>query len=320
MKRREFIAGFGSMAFSPVVGQAQQSMRHVALLVRGAEDEQIVAFRQALERLGWSPDRNIRIDVRFAASAEQFQPLAKELVALRPDVIFAQTTPVIAALRRESRAIPIVFTNVSDPVGAGFVTSLARPSGNITGFLLYEDGIAAKWLAMLKEVAPQMSRAAFIANPEDMPYDYFLRSAVAAARALSIELVPYRVASADDIEKAIESFALLPKGGLVFFADAMSRANRDRIVALAARHGLPAVYPHRVFVTAGGLMSYYTDLLDAFRNAAVYVDRILKGEKPADLPVQAPTKYETVINQKTATALGLTIPETLLATADEVIQ
>jgi ABC-type uncharacterized transport system substrate-binding protein len=320
MKRREFIAGLGSAVAWPVVAGAQQSMRHVGLLVRGAEDEQIVAFRQALERLGWSQDRNVRIDVRFAANAEQFQPLAKELVASRPEVIFAQTTPVIAALRRESHTIPIVFTNVSDPVGAGFVASLARPSGNITGFLLYEDGIAAKWLAMLKEVAPQLTRAAFIANPEDMPYDYFLRSAEAAARTLSMELVPYRVASADDIEKAIGSFALLPKGGLVFPADAMSRANRDRIVALAALHGLPAVYPHRVFVTAGGLMSYYTDLLDAFRNAAIYIDRILRGEKPADLPVQAPVKYETVLNLKAAKALGLTIPETLLATADEVIQ
>ena len=277
-------------------------------------------FVKRWERLGWSQDRNVRIDVRFAANAEQFQPLAKELVELRPDVIFAQTTPVIAALQRESRAIPIVFTNVSDSIGSGFVASLARPGGNITGFLLYEDSIAAKWLAMLKEVSPRLARSAFIANPADMPYDYFLRSTEAAARTLSIELVPYRVASADEIEKAIASFALSPKGGLIFPADAMSRANRNRIIALVARYGLPAVYPHRVFVTAGGLMSYYTDLLDAFRKAAIYVDRILRGEQPADLPVQAPTKYETLFNLRTARALGLAIPEPLLATADEVIE
>jgi putative ABC transport system substrate-binding protein len=295
-------------------------MRRIGLLVRGAEDDNIVAFRQALERLGWSENRNVRIDTRFAASADQFQPLAKELIALRPEVIFAQTTPVIAALQHESRIIPIVFTNVSDPVGAGFVTSLARPGGNITGFLLYEDSIAAKWLAMLKEVAPQLTRVAFIANPKDMPYDYFLRSVEAAARALSIELVPYRVASADDMERAIVSFALLPNGGLVFPADVMTAVNRDRIIALAARHGLPAVYPYPKIVAAGGLMSYYTDLLDTFRSAAMYVDRILRGEQPADLPVQAPTKYELIINLKTAKALGLIIPETLLATADEVIQ
>ena len=319
MRRRQFIAGLAAAAW-PVSARSQQSIRHVGLLVRGAEEDQIAAFRQALRRLGWFQDRNIRIDVRFAANAEQFQPLAKELVALRPDVIFAQTTPVIAALQRESRTIPIVFTNVSDPIGAGFAASLARPGGNITGFLLYEDSIAAKWLAMLKEVAPQLARAAFIANPKDMPYDYFWRSAEAAARALSIQLTPYRVASVDDIEKAVGSFALFPNGGLVFPADAMSRANHDRIVALAARHALPAVYPHRIFVTAGGLMSYYTDLLDTFRNAASYIDRILRGEKPADLPVQAPTKYETLLNLRTARALGLTIPEPLLATADEVIE
>jgi putative tryptophan/tyrosine transport system substrate-binding protein len=320
MRRREFIAGLGAIATCPVPARAQQSMRRIGLLVRGAEEGHIVAFRQALEKLGWSQDRNVRIDILVAANAEQFQPLAKELVALRPEVIFAQTTPVIAALQHESRAIPIVFTNVSDPIGAGFVASLARPGGNITGFLLYEDSIAAKWLAMLKEVAPQLTRAAFIANPKDMPYDYFLPAAEAAARALSIELVPYRVASAADIENAIGSFANLPNGGLVFPADAMTAANRDRIVALVARHGLPAVYPYRTFVTAGGLMSYSTDLLDTFRHAAFYADRILRGEKPADLPVQAPTKYETLFNVRTAKALGLTIPETLLATADEVIQ
>jgi putative ABC transport system substrate-binding protein len=325
MRRREFIAGFGSAAVWPVVGRAQQGMRRIGMLVRGAENDPptqtyVAVFRQALERLGWSQGRNVRIDMRFAVNSDQFQPLARELVTLQPEVMFAQTTPVVAALQRESRTIPIVFTNVSDPLGAGFVASLARPGGNTTGFLLYEGSITGKWLTMLREIAPLLTRAAFIANPKDMPYEYMLRSAEAAARVLSIELVPYRVESLDDIEKAIETFALAPNGGLVFPADAMTRANRDPIIALAARQRLPAVYADRAIVAAGGLMSYDTDLLDIYASAAIYVDRILRGEKPAELPVQSPTKYQTFLNLRTARALGLTVPELMIVRADELIE
>ncbi len=320
MRRREFIAGSAAALACPASVRSQQSVRRIGLLLRGAEDEPVAAFNQALEKLGWSQGRNVRIDSFLAARPDEFAQRAKELVALQPEVIFTQTTPMVAALQHETRAIPIVFCNVSDPLGAGFVASLPRPGGNITGFLLYEDSIAGKWLAMLKEIAPQLTRAAFIANPKDMPYDYFMRSAEAAARLLSIELVPYRVGSVDDVETAIGSFAHVPNGGLVFPADAMIRVNRDRVVALAARHGLPAVYAGRAFVAAGGLMSYHTDLLDMYRNAAMYVDRILRGEKPADLPVQAPTKYETALNLKTAKALGLTVPDLIIVRADTVIE
>ena len=318
MNRREIIAGLGSAAAWPLAVRAQQSrMRRVGILVSGAESDAemqafLGAFRLGFEKLGWSEGRN----VRFAANADWFQPLAKELVALQPEVILARATPVVDAVRRESRTIPIIFTSVSDPIGSGFVESLARPGGNITGFLLYEEGITGKWLAMLKEIAPRLTRVAIIGNPKNTPYEYFLRSADAAAAKLAIELVPSRVENAADIEHTIETFARVPNGGLLFLPDLTSQTNLDLIVRLR----LPAVYSLRRFVAAGGLMSYDTDRLDQVRQAASYVDRILRGEKPASLPVQAPTKYETVFNLKTAKALGLTIPETLLATADEVIQ
>ena len=322
MNRRELIAGLGSAAAWPLAVRAQQSrMRRVGILVSGAESDAemqafLGAFRLGFEKLGWSEGRNVRLDVRFAANADWFQPLAKELVALQPEVILARATPVVDAVRRESRTIPIIFTSVSDPIGSGFIESLARPGGNITGFLLYEEGITGKWLAMLKEIAPRLTRVAIIGNPKNTPYEYFLRSADAAAAKLAIELVPSRVENAADIEQAIETFARVPNGGLLFLPDLTSQTNPDLIVRLR----LPAVYSLRRFVSAGGLMSYDTDRLDQVRQATSYVDRILRGEKPASLPVQAPTKYETVFNLKTAKALGITIPETLLATADEVIQ
>ena len=300
-------------------------MRRIGVLIGLAEDDpetktRLTAFRQGLERLGWSEGRNVRIDSRFApAGTGQEQALAKELVATQPDVILAHTTQVAAALQRESRAIPIVFVNVSDPIGAGFIASLARPGGNLTGVLHYEASIAGKWLAMLKEIAPRLTRAALVMNPVGS-YDYFLRSTEALAPSLAIELVPSPVENAADIERAIESFARVPDGGLVLPPDATTTVHRDLIIALAARHRLPAVYPLRVFVAAGGLMSYGTDQVDMFRQAASYVDRILRGDKPADLPVQAPTKYETVVNLKTAKALGLTVPPGLLVAADEVIE
>jgi putative ABC transport system substrate-binding protein len=292
-----------------------------------AEDDpegilRVAKFRQELERLGWSEGRNIRIDYRFtAASADQFQVLAKELVALHPDVILAHATGNAAALQRETRAIPIVFVNVSDPIGAGFITSLARPGGNLTGVLHYEASIAGKWLAMLKEIAPRLARAALVGNPKVMltGYDYFLRAAEATAPSFAIELIPSHVENAADIERAIESFARVPNGGLVLPPDSTTNVHRDLVIALAARYRLPAIYTARLFVAAGGLMSYGTDQVEMFGQTATYVDRILRGGKPADLPVQAPTKYETVLNLKTAKALGLDVPPSLLVRADEVI-
>ena len=280
----------------------------------------VTAFQMALEKLGWTDGRNVHFDARFARSPDQFQPIAKELVSLRPDVVLAHSTPVVAALQSETRTIPIVFGSVSDPIGSGFVESLARPGGNITGFLLYEDGIIGKCMATLKEIAPNLTRVAIIANPKATPYEYFLRSAQAAAPRLAIELSPYRVENSTNIEEAVAAFARVPNGGLVFPADTTSNSNRDLIVSLADRYRLPAVYPNRIFVTAGGLMYYGTNRVEMYRSAASYVDRILKGEKPADLPVQAPTKYEFVVNLKTAKALGLTVPPALLTRADEVIE
>jgi putative ABC transport system substrate-binding protein len=281
---------------------------------------QITALLQGLQDLGWSEDRNLRIQVRYAADRpDQYQSLAKELVALRPDVIFAYTTPIVTALRLESRTIPIVFAQVSDPVGSGVVASLARPSGNLTGLLLYEEGIAGKWVAMLKEIAPNLKRAAVLANPKTTPYEYFVHSAQAVARQLAIELVPGLVESTADIERVIASFAG-PNQGLLVLPSGTTTLYRDLVIALAAKYHLPSVYPFRFYVTAGGLMSYSTDLVDQSRKAASYVDRILRGANPADLPVQAPTKYVTAVNMKTAKALGLDIPSSLLVRADEVFE
>jgi putative ABC transport system substrate-binding protein len=234
-------------------------------------------------------------------------------------VLFAYTTPIAVTFQQESRSIPIVFAGVSDPIGSGLVASLSRPGGNITGFLLYEEGITGKWLAMLKEIAPNLSRAALIANPKRTPYDYFLRSAKSVAPSLAIELEPSPVENAADIERVIVSFAREPNGGLVVLPGTPIDY-RDLVIALAARQRLPAVYYVRFFVEAGGLMSYGTDLIDQSRQAASYVDRILRGANPAELPVQAPTKYETTLNLKTAKALGLDVPASLLVRADEVFE
>jgi putative ABC transport system substrate-binding protein len=327
MRRRAFITLLGGAAAWPLTARAQQQdrIRRVGVLVNGVESDVesqalVAAFRRGLENLGWSAGRNIHLDTRFAADASRFQPLARDLVALRPEVILAHTTPFAAAAQLESHTIPIVFTSVSDPIGSGFIASLSRPGSNLTGLLLYEDGITGKWLAMLKEIAPQLRRAAIIANPKNTPYEYFLRSAQAPASALAIELVPSPVENAVDIQQTIASFARVPDGGLVFLPDALILANRDLVIALAAHHRVPTVYSIRTFVTAGGLMSYDTDRADQFRQAATYVDHILRGEKPADLPVRAPTKYETVLNLKTAKALRLDVPAGLLVAADEVIE
>jgi putative ABC transport system substrate-binding protein len=329
MRRRAFITLLGGAAVTwPLPARAQQPdlVRRVGILISGAEADpemqaRVVAIRQRLGSLGWSEGRNLRIDIRFAdGDPDRHSSLAKALVASQPDAIIAYSTPIAAALRRESRTIPIVFVNVSDPVGSGLVASLARPGGNLTGLMLYEEGITGKWLAMLKEIAPHLTRAALIANPKSTPYDYFVRAAEAAASSLAVEVVPSPIENIADIERVIESLARLPNGGLVLLPDSTSIQHRDLVVLLAARHRLPAVYAFRFFVAAGGLMSYGTDIIEQYREAASYVDRILRGANPADLPVQAPNKYETVLNLKTAKSLGLEVPPSLLVRADEVIE
>jgi putative tryptophan/tyrosine transport system substrate-binding protein len=329
MQRREFITLLGGTAVAlPFAAHAQQSdkMRRIGVLVGLAENDpdakaRLTGFREALAKVGWSEGRNVSLDYRFGAGrAEHVEALAKELVALQPDVIISQGTSVTAALKRESNKIPIVFVTVSDPIGSGFVASLPRPGGNITGLLMYEAGIIGKWMAMLKEIAPRLARAALVANPKGTAYDYFLQAAEAAAPSLAIEIVPSPIENTADIERVIDSVARVPNSGLLLPPDTTTITHRDLIIALAARHRLPAVYSLRVFVTAGGLMSYGTDPVEIFRLAATYADRILRGAKPADLPVQAPTKYETIVNLKTAKALGLDVPPSLIVRADEVIE
>jgi putative tryptophan/tyrosine transport system substrate-binding protein len=277
-------------------------------------------FLQGLQKRGWE-ERNLRIDYRFALPGAQAQVFAKELVALQPDVIFAMPTPAVAALQRETREIPIVFAAVADPIGSGFIASLPRPGGNITGVMQYEPSVAGKWLAMLKEIAPRLTRVAFVINPKTAPfYNYYLRAAEPLSQQFGIEVVPTFVENPTLISRAIESFAGVPNGGLLVPPDITTFRHRELIIALAARHNLPAVYSFRLFVLAGGLMSYGVDLVDICRQAGSYADRILRGDKPADLPVQAATKFETAVNLKTAKVLGLTVPPGLLVAADDVVQ
>ena len=328
MRRREFILALGSAAATPLAAHAQQAgaTRRIGALIAFAKDdpeteERLAGFRQGLAKPGWVEGRNIQIDYRFAAGrGDQFPVLAKELVAMQPDVILGHTPGATVALQRETRTIPIVFVNVSDPIGMGFIATLPRPGGNLTGVLHYEATIVGKWLAMLKEIAPRLTRAALLANPKVTSYQYFLRSAEATAPALGIDLTDSPVQTVADIERAIEALARSPDNGLILPPDATTVGHRDLIVALAARHRLPAVYALKTFVAAGGLMSYGTDQNDLFRLAASYVDRILRGDKPGDLPVQAPTRFETTVNLKTAKALGLDVPPHLLVAADEVIE
>jgi putative ABC transport system substrate-binding protein len=328
VKRRDFIALLGGAAAAwPLAARGQQPerMRRVGVLMGlGADDPEtkvrLTKLRQELERLGWSEGRNIHIDVRFAPAGAQAQVLANELVALRPELILAHSAQVAGALQRETRTIPIVFVNVSDPIGSGFIASLARPGGNLTGLLHYEEGIVGKWLALLKEIAPRLTRAALVADPKSPVYDFFVRSASTAAPSLAIELVPSPVENGADIERFFDIFARGSNGGLLLPPDITTITHRDLVVARAARHRLPAIYSFRLFVEAGGLMSYGTDQVYMFGQTASYIDRILRDAKPADLPVQAPTKYETVLNLKTAKALGLTVPDKLLVAADEVIE
>jgi ABC-type uncharacterized transport system substrate-binding protein len=328
MRRREFITLVGGVAAGwPLAARAQHApMRRLAVLVNGLQanfewQRWLNAFRHELEGLGWLEGSNIHIETRFSQNNFDSLPqLAREIVALNPDAIFVNTTPAVKALQQATRTIPVVFVQVSDPTGSGVVASLARPGGNITGFLFYEDSIAGKWLGMLKEIASNLMRAAVVANPKAFPYRYFLRAANAIGPSLGLEIVGIPVENAADIERSIESFAQVPNGGLLIPPDNTIEENHGLLIALAAGKNLPAVYAFRSFVAAGGLMSYGTDVLFQYRQAATYIDRILRGAKPADLPVEAPTKYETVLNLKTAKALGFNVPQTLLVRADEVIE
>jgi putative ABC transport system substrate-binding protein len=323
MRRREVIAGLGGLAAGwPLVARAQQQperMRRIGVLFGLAagdtEGQAIVAtLRQTLQRLGWIDGRNVRIDVRWSGgNAENARKNATELVALGPDVLVATGGASIGPLFQATKTIPIVFANVPDPVGSGFVESLSRPGGNTTGFLQFEYSLSGKWPELLKQIAPDITRAAVLR-------DLALPSGIGQFPSQGLEVTVINASDEKEIQRGIDTSARSPNGGLIVTASASNLGNRKLIVARAARHKLPAVYFHRAFVTEGGLISYGADFFDQYRRAVGYVDRILKGDRPADLPVQAPTKYELVINLKTAKALGLTVPPTLLARADEVIE
>jgi putative ABC transport system substrate-binding protein len=328
MRRRQFIILLGGAAAWPLVARAQQPqrVRLIGVLMDLAADDpagqaRIAVFRRELQQLGWTDGRDMRIDYRWGAhDADRSRRYAAELVALTPDVVLASASPAVGALLQATRTVPIVFTTVGDPVGGGFVESLARPGGNVTGFMLFEYSISGKWLEFLKQVAPFVTRAAVLRDPAMASGAGQLGAIQSVAPSFGVELSPVGVRDAGEIERAITAFASGRNGGLIVTGSALATVHRELIIALAARHKLPAVYYERAFATSGGLLSYGPDRVDPYRRAAVYVDRILKGEKAAELPVQAPTKFELAINLKTAKALGLEIPPTLLARADEVIE
>jgi ABC-type uncharacterized transport system substrate-binding protein len=328
VRRRQFITLLGGAAAAwPLAVRAQQPdrVRRIGVLMSVADGPEgqarLGAFLKGLEQLGWIEGRNVRIDQRWGAGdAERARKYAAELVALGPDVILASGDHSVVASRQASRTVPIVFTTVADPVGTGYVESLARPGRNMTGFTLFEYSTSAKWMELLKEIAPGVKRAGVIRESGTASGTGFFAAIQAAAQALGVELSPIGVGDAGEIEGGIAAFARSPNGGLIVTGSAQTAVHSNLIVTLAARHKLPAVYFARFVIAAGGLISYGPDFLDVHRRPAAYVDRILKGEKPADLPVQAPTKYELAINLKTAKALGLSIPPTLLALADEVIE
>jgi ABC-type uncharacterized transport system substrate-binding protein len=329
-RRREFISLLGGAAAAwPLAAGAQQSerVRRVGVLMSTVESdprglEYITAFAQGLAELGWTVGRNVRVEYRWGAGdLDRFRSYAAELVALSPDVVLASAGSIVGALQQASRTVPIVFVTTIDPVGGGWVESLSRPGTNATGFAAWEFSMSGKWLELLKEFAPSTKRVAVIRDPLVPAGSGGLAAIQTVAPSLSVELTPVGVRDAGETERAITAFARGPNGGLIMVGPISSvERHRDLIVALAARHRLPAIYPARFYVTAGGLISYGADPIDQYRRAAGYVDRILKGEKPADLPVQAPVKYELMINLKTAKALRLEVPPTLLARADEVIE
>jgi len=329
IKRREFVTLLGGAAAAwPMAARAQQpgGRRRLGVLMATAADDpesrkRLFALLQSLQQLGWVEGRNLRVDIRWAAgNTDDTRKCAAELTALAPDIILAAGSLALGPLLQATRTIPIVFTHVPDPVGAGFVDSLARPGGNATGFMELEYSMGGKWLELLKQIAPSVTRAAVLRDPSQGSGTNQFAAIQAVAPSLRVEVTPVGLRDTDEIERAVSAFARSPNGGLIVTAGAATVLHSNLIITLAARHKLPAVYNERSFAAAGGLVSYGPDFVDQYRRAAGYVDRILKGEKPADLPVQAPTKYELVMNLKTAKALGLDIPPMLLARADEVIE
>ena len=327
--RREFVAGIGSAAAWPVAARAQRGerVRRIGVLISYDETDaegkaRLSALTQGLAELGWTDGRNLWMDIRWAAGSVDRMPMfAKELVALQPDVIFSDGTPATAALQRETRTIPIIFAG-SDPVGFGFVAGLPRPGGNITGFITEESSLAGKWLELLTEIAPGVKRVAAMFDPDTAPFvrSYYLPAFEAAARSSKVEPIAAPVRSDAEIETVITSLGREPGGGLVGMSDSFVNIHRATIILLAARNNVPAVYWNDVFTRDGGLLSYAPDVRDNFRRSASYVDRILRGAKPADLPVQLPVKFKMLVNVRTAKALGLTVPQSILLRADEVIE
>jgi putative ABC transport system substrate-binding protein len=329
MRRREFITFLSSAAAWPFTAHAQQRerMRRIGVLMGFAESDRegqafVAAFREGLQKLGWAENRNIRIDYRWTGlDTELVQRFAKELVALQPDLILTQSTPATAELLRQTRTIPIVFALVADPIGSGFVASFPRPGGNVTGFVTMESTMAGKWLELLKEIAPRVTRVTMLFNPATAPYaEYWLNPFKAAAASVAVQAIVAPVHDTSELESVVAAQGHEPNGGLIVMPDTFTTGHRSEITSLAAHYRLPAVYPYRVFAEFGGLLSYGDDLTDNFRRAASYVDRILKGEKPSELPVQAPVKFELVINLKTAKALGLDAPLQLQQRAEKVIE
>ena len=329
IRRRKFLATLGGAAAAlPLAARAQQAerMRRIGVLmglVAGDPEAQsrVAAFEDGLRELGWVKGRSLSIEYRWAGDGNVLRDHAAELLAMAPDLILANSTPVTVALRKQSGAVPIVFTQVVDPVGQGLVSNLAHPGGNVTGFTSFEFSIGTKWLEALKQTAPRVTRVALVFNPQSAPFaDLFLRPIEAAAPSFSIMPIGAAVRDPADVDRVFDALAREPNGGLIVLPDISMTNYREAIVALAARHRVPAIYPLRFFAASGGLMSYGTDVNEVFRRAAAYVDRILKGTSPGKLPIQAPTKYELVINLKTAKALGLAVPPSLLARADEVIE
>jgi putative tryptophan/tyrosine transport system substrate-binding protein len=329
MRRRDFMTLIGGTAAAwPLAARAEQDerVRRVGVLMNTVADDaegqaRLIAFGQGLAQLGWTDGRNVRIHIRWGAGdAERFHRYAVELVALAPDVILAASGTAVPPLLQATRTLPIVFAQTMDPVGAGFVASLARPGGNATGFTQVEFGMSGKWLELLKQIAPRVTRAAVIRDPSEPAGMGQWGAIQALAPSLGVEVSPVDARDTDDMERSVTAFVGSSNGGIVVTGSAATAVHREKIVSLAARHRLPAVYPYRYHITSGGLISYGPDTIEPYRRAASYVDRILRGEKPADLPVQAPTRYELAINLKTAKALGLDVPPMLLARADEVIE
>jgi putative tryptophan/tyrosine transport system substrate-binding protein len=328
MRRREFITVLGGAVTWPLAARAQQvdRMRRIGVLLPFAEGDadsqvRIRVFEQALQQSGWTAGRNLRIDIGWGHDEESRQRLATQLVSLQPDLILSQSTPSTAALLQQTRNIPIVFVQVTDPVGSGFLSSIPRPGGNVTGFITMERTMAGKWLELLQEIAPRVNRVAILFNPATATYaEIYLSSFKAAAAALGVEAIVAPVRGISETELVIAAQAREPNSGLIVMPDPFMVAQRAAVASLAARHRLPAISAYRFYTERGALLSYGNDVTDSFRRAASYVDRILRGEKPADLPVQAPVKFELAINLKTAKELGLEVPPTLLARADEVIE